>query len=56
MTFDEWWDIKASTINKVLKNDCDYIKPFFENAYMWGKAVGEKEERESHADRNDYPK
>ena len=42
MTFDEWWDIKASTINKALKNNRDYIKPFFENAYIWGKETGEK--------------
>ena len=46
MKFEEWWEKKAPDINKALKNNHDYIKPFFENAYIWGRAAGEKEERE----------
>lgn len=48
MKFDKWWEKKAPDINRALKNNHEYIKPFFENAYEWGKVYGENLERKRH--------
>lgn len=36
-TFEEWWKEKSPDINRALKSSNKYIKPYFEDAFLYGK-------------------
>ena len=40
MDFAEWWEKKAPDINNALRGRTEYIKPYFENAFEFGKTHG----------------
>ena len=40
MTFEKWWEKNEPVINRVLGKNTDFMKIFFENAFLFGKEHG----------------